>query len=143
MTANTQEYRSESLEKTLRKLHLAVSGVKASVIVNFDGLLVSAFPAFDDENYDEHPTSSPQVAAMSATLVGLAQRTLRRLAQGELERLMMFAEAGVMIVYPAGEAMLAVLVDKETKPGMLLYAASRACDEIKEILGFGEKNRPS
>jgi predicted regulator of Ras-like GTPase activity (Roadblock/LC7/MglB family) len=63
------------------------------------------------------------------------------LAQGDLERLVMFAKEGVMIVYPAGEAMLAVLVDKEVKPGMLLYAAARACNEIKEILGFEDEKK--
>ena len=37
----TQEYRSEKLEHSLRKLHLVVKGLKASVIVNVDGLLVA------------------------------------------------------------------------------------------------------
>ena len=34
-----QVSRSESLERTLKTLHIAVDGVKASVIVNVDGLL--------------------------------------------------------------------------------------------------------
>lgn len=79
-----QEYRDQKLEGTLKQLHVAVEGVRASVVVNIDGLLVSAFPPGDEENPHENPTSSPQVAAMSATLIGLADRTLKRLAQGEL-----------------------------------------------------------
>ena len=79
-----QETREERLERTLKTLHGSVEGIKATVVVNIDGLLVAAFPPGDEENPHENPTSSPQVAAMSATLIGLAERTLGRLAQ-ELE----------------------------------------------------------
>lgn len=130
-----REYRSEILERTLRTLHTAVPGIIASVIVNIDGLLVSAYPPGNDDDYSENPTSSPQVAAMAATLTGLAERTLGRLAQGELERLLMEGEDGVMIVYPAGRATLAVLVEKDIKMGMVLYAASRARNDVVKILG--------
>jgi predicted regulator of Ras-like GTPase activity (Roadblock/LC7/MglB family) len=130
-----REYRSETLERTLRTLHTAVPGIIASVIVNIDGLLVSSYPPGDDDSFAENPTSSPQVAAMAATLIGLAERTLGRLAQGELERLLMEGEEGTMIVYPAGRAALAVLVAKDTKMGMVLYAASRARNDVMKVLG--------
>jgi predicted regulator of Ras-like GTPase activity (Roadblock/LC7/MglB family) len=71
-----QEFRSDALERTLRTLHTVVDGVVSSVIVNIDGLLVASYPPGDEENPHENPTSSPQVAAMSATLIGLAERTL-------------------------------------------------------------------
>ena len=78
------KFRQELIDDTLRKLHTAVQGIKASVVVNRDGLLVSSFPPGDEEDPLANPTSSPQVAAMSATLIGLAERTLGRLEQGEL-----------------------------------------------------------
>ncbi|MBN1284374.1 MAG: roadblock/LC7 domain-containing protein [Anaerolineae bacterium] len=131
-----QEYRSEALERTLRNLHGAVLGIKASVIVNMDGLLVAAYPPGDDEAPHLNPTSSPQVAAMAATLVGLAERTLDRLAQGELERLLMEGEEGTMIVYPAGRAIVAVLVGKKTKLGMVLFQTARAASDVAKILGY-------
>ncbi|MEQ8677711.1 MAG: roadblock/LC7 domain-containing protein [Aggregatilineales bacterium] len=131
----SQQYRSEALEEKLKMLHTYVEGVKATVIVNIDGLLVAAYPAGDDENPHENPTSSPQVAAMSATLIGLAERTLGRLAQGELERLLMEGEEGVMVVYPAGRASLAVLVDKNARIAHVLVAAKKAAEEVAEILG--------
>lgn len=128
------QYRDELLEEQLRTLHTVVDGVKASVIVNIDGLLVAAFPPGDDENPHENPTSSPQVAAMSATLIGLAERTLGRLAQGDLERLLMEGEEGVMVVYPAGRASLAVLVSKNARMAHVLFAAKKAAAEIEQIL---------
>ncbi len=130
-----REYRSQTLERTLRTLHTAVPGIIASVVVNIDGLLVSAYPPGDEENLQENPTSSPQVAAMAATLIGLAERTLGRLAQGDMERLLIEGEEGVMVVYPAGRAALAVLVAKDVKLGNVLYAASRARNDVMKILG--------
>jgi predicted regulator of Ras-like GTPase activity (Roadblock/LC7/MglB family) len=97
--------------------------------------LVSAYPPGNEDNLTENPTSSPQVAAMAATLIGLAERTLGRLAQGDLERLLMEGEEGVMVVYPAGRAALAVLVAKDVKMGNVLYAAARARDDVMKILG--------
>ena len=130
-----QETREERLERTLKTLHGSVEGIKATVIVNIDGLLVAAFPPGDEENPHENPTSSPQVAAMSATLIGLAERTLGRLAQGELERLLMEGEEGVMVVYPAGRASLAVLAEKDARMAYILYATKKAASEVQEILG--------
>lgn len=129
-----QQYRSDALEDELRKLHSVVVGVKATVIVNFDGLLVAAYPTANEENPHENPTSSPQVAAMAATLIGLAEKTLVRLAQGDLERLLMEGEEGTMVVYPAGKAAVAVLVEKTTPMAQALYATKQAAVEVTRIL---------
>ena len=131
-----QEYKDEVLERTLKALHEEVAGVKSSVVVNNDGLLVAAFPPGDEENPHQNPTSSPQVAAMSATLIGLAERTLGRLAQGELERLLMEGEEGVMVVYPAGRASLAVLVQKDARLSHVIGAAKKAAADVARILGY-------
>lgn len=129
-----QQYRSEQLERALKALHVAVPGIKASVVVNIEGLLVAAYPPGNEDNPHENPTSSPQVAAMAATLIGLAETTLNRLRQGELKRLMIDAENGTMVVYPASRASLAVLVEKGTKLGKVLYAVSQVRDDVMEIL---------
>lgn len=126
--------REERLENTLSSLFSAVDGIKATVVVNNDGLLVAAFPPGDEENPHENPTSSPQVAAMSATLIGLAERTLGRLAQGELQRLLMEGEEGVMVVYPAGRASLAVLAEKDARMSYILFATKKAAGEVEQIL---------
>lgn len=130
----TQQFRSDALEDELKKLYAIVTGVKATVIVNNDGLLVAAYPAQNEENPHQNPTSSPQVAAMSATLIGLAEKTLVRLEQGDLERLLMEAEDGTMVVYPAGRASVAVLVEKDAHLGQVLYAMKQAAFAVEDIL---------
>ncbi|MCU0513642.1 MAG: roadblock/LC7 domain-containing protein [Anaerolineae bacterium] len=128
-----QQFRSEALEAELKKLHGLVDGVKATVIVNIDGLLVAAYPPEDDEN--PHAASSPQVAAMAATLIGLAEKTLKRLEQGMLERLLMEGEDATMVIYPAGRAAVAVMVAKTAHMGHVLYATKQAAYEVEKILG--------
>src|SRR5215813_10829621 len=129
------KFRQELIDDTLRKLHTAVEGIKASVVVNRDGLLVASFPPGDDDDPLANPTSSPQVAAMAATLIGLAERTLGRLEQGDLERLLMEGEEGVMVVYPAGRATLAVLAEKDARMAYILYATKKAAADVEAILG--------
>jgi predicted regulator of Ras-like GTPase activity (Roadblock/LC7/MglB family) len=48
----------------------------------------------------------------------------------------MEGEEGVMVVYPAGRASLAVLVDKDARISRVLFAAKKAAAEITEILGY-------
>ena len=132
MMSSRPKFKQEVIDDALRKLHAAVQGVKASVVVNRDGLLVASHPPGNED--DANPTNSPQVAAMAATMIGLAERTLGRLAQGDMERLLIEGEHGVMVVYPAGRATLAVLLDKDQKIGPVLYAAAKIAKEIAEIL---------
>jgi uncharacterized protein len=127
--------RQERLDSALQVLYEKVAGIKAIVIVNNDGLLVAAYPP-DDEEADINPTNSPQVAAMAATMIGLAQKTLSRLAQGSMERLLMEGEEGVMVFFPAGRASLAVLAEKDARMAYILYATRDAATEIAKILGY-------
>ena len=130
-----QEYRSELLERSLQRLHLVVDGVKASVLVNVDGLLMASFPPGNNDQMGEGPTSSPQVAAMAATLIGLAENTLTRLAQGRLDRILMEGETGLMVVYPAGNiASLAILLEKDARLERVFYAATRTTAEVLDVL---------
>lgn len=131
-----QEYRSEKLERVLRKVHLVLrGGVKASVIVDVSGLLMASFPPGLTDA--DAPTSSPQVAAMAATLIGLAETTLERLAQGKLDRILMEGQNGLMLVYPAGRvAAIAILLEKDARLDHAFFAASKAAREVLEVLNL-------
>ena len=79
--------------------------------------------------------NTPQVAAMSATLMALGEQTLSRLAQGKIARLLVEGEAGAIIVYPINKnAALAALVNKSAKMGLSLMAVSRAATIFADIL---------
>ena len=125
-------YREDSLRQTLEHLHRRLPDVRGSVIVDNAGLLVTAYPPVDEA---DSPTGGDQVAAMASVLLGLAGRTLDRLAQGDVGRMLIEAENGILVVVPAtSEAALAVLIGKEAKIGLAMHAIRRCAEEIRAIL---------
>jgi predicted regulator of Ras-like GTPase activity (Roadblock/LC7/MglB family) len=132
-----QIYRTDLLEETLKELCSKLEGIQGAVIVSIEGFVVASYtPNEDDE--EEGPTSSPQVAAMAATLIALGERTLSRLAQGEMIRLLIEGNDGGMLVVPANRrASVAVMVGREAKMGLVLYALQQSTRKISAILEGG------
>lgn len=127
------KYREDILRQALEALTKAVPGISATVIVNVDGLVVASYPPSPEDVHN--PTSDHSVAATSALILGLAERTLERLAQGTLDRVMVEGAHGTIGVYPCTpDAALAVLIAKDAKLGLALTAARRTANEIKAIL---------
>jgi len=127
------KYREDILRQALEALTKSVPGISATVIVNVDGLVVASYPPSPEDVHN--PTSDHSVAATSALILGLAERTLERLAQGALDRVMVEGAHGTIGVYPCTQdAALAVLIDKDAKLGLALTAARRTANEIKAIL---------
>jgi len=72
---------------------------------------------------------------MAATLVALAERTLARLAQGDIERLLVDGQYGTMIVIPVSDsAAIAVLLEKGAKIGIGLYTVQSIAEQVRHIL---------
>ncbi|HKZ68806.1 MAG TPA: roadblock/LC7 domain-containing protein [Anaerolineales bacterium] len=129
------QYREDTLRLSLKSLSEMMSDIRAAVIVNVDGLVVAAYPPHSDDDV-HNPTGDQSVAATTALIMGLAERTLARLAQGELERIMIEGTQGTIGVFPCtGDAVLAVLINKDAKLGLALTATRRTANEIKTILG--------
>jgi predicted regulator of Ras-like GTPase activity (Roadblock/LC7/MglB family) len=127
------QYREDTLRLTLKSLTETMPDILAAVIVNVDGLVVASYPQSLDDVHD--PTSEQSVAATTAIIMGLAERTLTRLAQGALERVLIEGEHGSIGVFPCThDAVLAVLVRKQSKLGLALMAAKRTAGEIKAVL---------
>ncbi len=129
-------YRTDLLEATLEKLVHQLAHARGAVIVSIEGFVVAAYTRYANENGEaDSATDSPQVAAMAATLLALSERTLERLSQGDLNRLLLEGEKGAMLVVPAStRAAVALMVDKQAKMGLSLYALRRAAEEIGAIL---------
>lgn len=130
-----QVYRTDLLENALKNMCAKLEGVQGAVIVSIEGFVVAAYSPHTGEMDEEGPTSSPQVAAMAATLIALGERTLSRLAQGEMLRLLIEGNDGGMLVVPANRrASVAVMVDREAKMGLTLYALKQGAQNISNIL---------
>ncbi len=133
-------YRTELLEAALEKLCNQLSGVQGAVIVSIEGFVVAAYEPNRVANGDEEDgiASSPQVAAMAATLIALGERTLARLGQGELSRLLIEGSSGAMLVVPGSKrAAVALMVQNDAKIGLSLYALKQSAGKISAILEGG------
>jgi predicted regulator of Ras-like GTPase activity (Roadblock/LC7/MglB family) len=135
-----QVYRTDLLESALEEMCSKLQGVQGAVIVSIEGFVVAAYTPHEDDIDEEGPTSSPQVAAMAATLIALGERTLSRLAQGEMHRLLIEGDDGGMLVVPANKrASVAVMVGREAKMGLALYSLQQSAKMISDILE-GDRN---
>ena len=123
-----------ALLEALRRLSLIVDGVTASVLVNDDGFAIAAHPADSRADGANAGAGAAQVAALSATLAGAAERTLDRLGQGNLGRLLLEGDGGSLLTLPAGRATLALLIEPGASMGHVLFAAAKTTDEIEAIL---------
>ncbi|MFQ5611912.1 MAG: roadblock/LC7 domain-containing protein [Anaerolineae bacterium] len=130
-----QVHRTDLLEEVLAELCGSLENVTGAVIVSIEGFVVAAYSASEFEYDEEGPTSSPQVAAMAATLIALGERTLARLAQGELSRLLIEGSSGGMLVVPASKrAAVALMMSKGARIGLAFYSLQRSANKIAEIL---------
>ena len=126
--------RGSALEEALRRLGMIAEGVKTCVIVNDDGFAVAAYPGDNQESPSDDPPNSAQVAAVSAMLASLAERSLDRLAQGDMGRMLLEGESGTLLSCPAGDLTLALLVANDASMGHVLFAAQKTAAEIETIL---------
>lgn len=132
-----RENRSGALEAALRRLGLVVEGVKTSVVVSDEGFPLAAYAGAADGGVATDPRAAEQVAAVSAALAALGKRSLDRLAQGDMGRLLLEGEAGTLLSCPAGAATLALLVEKDASLAHVLFAARKTAAEIDAILARG------
>ncbi|MHA1925367.1 MAG: roadblock/LC7 domain-containing protein, partial [Candidatus Thorarchaeota archaeon] len=76
-----------------------------------------------------------EIAAMAASILGVADLAAERMDQGILEEVLLTNQKGLMIMKSAGEkAILVLAAAKSMKTGLLVYAAKTACDSIAPLL---------
>jgi predicted regulator of Ras-like GTPase activity (Roadblock/LC7/MglB family) len=128
-------YRVNLLEDRLQSLTESVEGILGAVVVSVEGFVVASYAPRGNPDTARLVSNTPQLAAMSATLMALGEQTLTRLAQGKIERLMIEGEDGAMLVYPINQnAAVAVLVAKWAKIGLALMASARAAQDFARLL---------
>jgi predicted regulator of Ras-like GTPase activity (Roadblock/LC7/MglB family) len=128
------EYRSEALLRSLAALHQDAPEIHGSAVFTHDGLVIASYPPGWDADIHA-PTGGENVAAMASVVVGMAVRTLTRLDQGGLQRVLLEGERGAVGVFPAtADTALAVLIPKDAHMGLVLHAARQAADRICAIL---------
>ena len=117
----------DELTNLLKNLEAATPDVEASAVVSVDGLMIaSALPRDVEED---------RVAAMSAAMLSLGERTARELARGGLSEVYVKGENGYVVLMASGEnAVLTALVRKEAKLGLVFLDMKRTAEEVAALV---------
>ena len=117
----------EELTNLLKNLEAATPDVEASAVVSVDGLMIaSALPQDVEED---------RVAAMSAAMLSLGERTARELARGGLSEVYVKGENGYVVLMASGEnAVLTALARKEAKLGLVFLDMKRTAEEVAALV---------
>ena len=128
------EYRSDLLRRSLASLHRAAPDIRGSAVITNDGFIIAAYPPGWDENIHD-PMGGENVAATAAVVSSTIERTLNRLAQGEIERVLMEGANGSIGILPiTPDSTLAVLIEKNAKLGLTLQASRQAVVDLRAVL---------
>ena len=119
--------RIEKLTEMLKDLSGTSPDIEASAIVSTDGLIIaSALPKDVEED---------RVAAMSAAMLSLGERTSKELMKGSLEEVFVKGQNGYILLMGAGEeAVLTALARKDAKLGLVFLDMKRASQEISKVI---------
>ncbi|MFX1570198.1 MAG: roadblock/LC7 domain-containing protein [Promethearchaeota archaeon] len=118
---------TESLDEILKKLLSAIPEVKAAAIVSAEGLpIASALPQGVDET---------RIAAMTAALLSLAERSVIEMEKGEFDQLYVKGSDGYLLVLQAGpNAVLTVSTTKDVRLGLIFLDCKRTCEKIAKLI---------
>ncbi|MGQ4871545.1 MAG: roadblock/LC7 domain-containing protein [Candidatus Thorarchaeota archaeon] len=126
MDVNFEELRAKVREIVEDSTSLA-TGIKAWMLLSKEGLPIDA--AVPDT------LEEAEIAAMAASILGVADLAAERMDQGQLEEVLLTNEHGQIILKSAGEkAILVLAARKDMKPGLLVYAAKTAAEKIAPLL---------
>jgi predicted regulator of Ras-like GTPase activity (Roadblock/LC7/MglB family) len=122
------ESKIDQLDKIMSQALRSTPGLEATAMVSIDGLIIaSVLPADIEED---------RIAAMTAAILGLSERTAKDMQRGELEQIYIKGNNGyVMIMAVGSQAVLTAIVGEEAKLGLLFVSLKDMAEKIKAILG--------
>ena len=119
------------LSYILKKLLKAIPEVKAAAIVSAEGLpIASALPQGVDET---------KIAAMTAALLSLAERSVMEMEKGELDQIYIKGTEGYLLALQCGpKAILTISTTKDVRLGLIFLDCKRTCEKIAKLGDFDE-----
>ncbi|MGD2247892.1 MAG: roadblock/LC7 domain-containing protein [Candidatus Methanofastidiosia archaeon] len=119
--------KTEQLTTLLKDLEATTPDIEASAVVSVDGLMIaSALPRDVEED---------RVAAMSAAMLSLGERTATELARGHLSEVYVKGESGYVVLMASGEnAVLTALARENAKLGLVFLDMKRTAEEVARLI---------
>ena len=127
MNTMAKKSKVEELTDLLKDLEATTPDIEASAVVSVDGLMIASALPQDVED--------DRVAAMSAAMLSLGERTAKELARGELSEVYVKGESGYIVLMASGEnAVLTALARKDAKLGLVFLDMKRTAEEVARIV---------
>jgi predicted regulator of Ras-like GTPase activity (Roadblock/LC7/MglB family) len=119
--------RIDRLNQILADLQAIAGDIEACAVVSVDGLIMASnLPRGLEED---------SVAAMSAVMMSMGERTALELERGKTEQLFVKGDDGYVVTMRAGDdAVLLVMARKEAKLGLVFLDLSRAAIKVQHVL---------
>lgn len=123
----TGKSKVDELTGLLKGLEATTPDIEASAVVSVDGLMIaSALPRNVEED---------RVAAMSAAMLSLGERTAKELARGDLSEVYVKGENGYVVLMSSGEnAVLTALARRDAKLGLVFLDMKRTAEEVAKLV---------
>jgi predicted regulator of Ras-like GTPase activity (Roadblock/LC7/MglB family) len=119
--------RIEAMMSVLKKLKASTADIEAAAAVSVDGLIMaSSLPPGVEKD---------RIAAMSAAMLSLGDRTAEELGRGELEQVFIKGANGYVILMGTGNgAILTAMARADAKLGLISLDMKRTAVEIGEVI---------
>lgn len=116
------------MRSVLRSLISSVdSGIKAAAAISSDGMIIASVMTRE--------TDPDRFAAMSASLLALAERAIVETQRGLLKQLLIEGtEGAVLLVQSGDDAVLAVSTDPGALIGKIFLKARASAEELRKVL---------
>lgn len=126
--ADTQAHKeiAEVLEAFVSKL----PAVDFASVVSLEGLPISSWPPTLPSGLDD-----VRVAAMTAAILSLGERAVMETGKGEMTRIAVEGDKGVLISVQAGTKAVLTASASDVKLGLIFLDMKQAAKRIGEILG--------
>ncbi len=110
----------------LEDLYESIDGIRSAAIVSIEGLIVQSIL--------EEDISDLNLAAMTATILSVAERVLIELKSGKLDLCILQGDIGNFIVMEAGsELILAVCLDIDARMDTCFVEMRKISEQIKSL----------
>jgi len=112
---------------SLRGAQSSIAGLEATAVVSIDGLIIASSlpPEIEEE----------RVAAMTAAMLGLGERTANEMKRGGLDQLFLKGPLGYVVIMGATEiAVLTAIANSEVKLGLLFMELKGLIQKLEPIL---------
>ena len=110
----------------LEDLYESIDGIRSAAIVSMEGLIVHSIL--------EEEISDLKIAAMTATILSVAERVLIELKSGKLDLCILQGDIGNFIVMEAGsDLILAVCLDVDARMDTCFVEMRKISEQIKSL----------